>query len=176
MHSGAYGGHTIDFRDFAASGMVLLGRVESAEGCVMRFAADLIDNLAEGDAGYQAVMDGIDAYIAQRGMELPPDPAARHLAPEPTGLREPIHELNLREAGVASVIWATGYGIDFRWIDIPVFDASGNPRHQAGATEVAGLYFLGLNWLSKVSSSFLFGVGEDADRLAMRITGQNLPV
>ncbi len=175
VHSGAYGGHTIDFRGFAASGMVLLGRVESAEGCVIRFAADLMDNLAEGDAGYQAVMDGIDAYIAQRGLDLPPAPAARHLAPEPPGLREPIRELNLHEAGVTSVIWATGYSVDFGWIDIPVFDASGNPRHQAGATEVVGLYFLGLSWLSKVSSSFLFGVGEDADRLATRITGQSLP-
>jgi len=175
VHSGAYGGHTIDFRDFAANGMVLVGRVESAEGCVVRFAADLMDNLAEGDAGYQAVMDGIDAYIAKTGMDLPPDPEARQLAPEPPGLREPIRELNLREAGVTSVIWATGYSLDFSWIDIPVFDASGSPCHQAGATEVEGLYFLGLEWLSKLSSSFLVGVGDDADRLATLITGHELP-
>jgi putative flavoprotein involved in K+ transport len=176
VHSGAYGGHTIDFRDFAAKGMVLLGRVESAEGSVVHFAGDLLDNLAEGDAGYQAVMDGIDAYIAKTGMDLPPDPAARQLAPEPAGLRELIRELDLRVAGVTTVIWATGYGLDFSWIEIPVFDASGRPRHQAGATEVEGLFFLGLEWLSKISSSFLVGVGDDADRLATLITGHELPV
>ncbi|MCU0503201.1 MAG: hypothetical protein MUC51_15835 [Anaerolineae bacterium] len=106
---------------------------------------------------------------------MPPDPEARQLAPEPPGLREPIRELNLREAGVTSVIWATGYSLDFSWIDIPVFDASGSPCHQAGVTEVEGLYFLGLEWLSKLSSSFLVGVGDDADRLATLITGHELP-
>jgi putative flavoprotein involved in K+ transport len=175
VHSGAYGGKTIDFREFAARGMVLVGRVESAEGSVVRFAPDLMDNLAEGDAGYQAVMNGIDAFIAKTGMDLPPDPAARQLAPEPAGLRELIRELDLSEAGITSVIWATGYGVDFSWIDIPIFNASGSPRHQAGATEVEGLYFLGLEWLSKISSHFLVGVGDDADRLATLITGHELP-
>lgn len=174
VHSGAYGGQTIDFRDFAARGMVLLGRVESAKGGVVRFAGDLLDNLAEGDAGCHAIMDGIDAFIAKTGMDLPPDPEARQFAPEPPGLRELIRELDLSEAGVTSIIWATGYGVDFSWIDIPVFDASGKPRHQGGTTEVEGLYFLGLEWLSKLSSQFLVGVGDDADHLATLITGQAL--
>jgi putative flavoprotein involved in K+ transport len=172
VHSGAYGGRTVDFREFATRGMVLLGRVESADGNVVRFAGDLLDNLTEGDAGYQAVMDGIDAFIAKTGLDLPPDPEARQLAPEPDGLRDLIRELNLSEADVTSVIWATGYGLDFSWIDIPVFDASGIPRHQAGVTEVEGLYFLGLEWLSTISSAFLVGVGDDANGLATAITGQ----
>jgi putative flavoprotein involved in K+ transport len=175
VHSGAYGGQTIDFREFAARGMVLVGRVESAEGSVVRFAGDLLDNLAEGDAAYQAIMDGIDAFIAKTGMDRPLDPAARQLAPEPAGLRDLIRELDLREAGVGTVIWCTGYGVDYSWVDIPVFDASGKPRHQAGVTEVPGLYFLGLEWLSKISSHFLVGVGDDADRLATLITGHELP-
>lgn len=174
VHTGAYGGQTIDFRDYAARGMVLVGCVESAEGSVVRFAGDLLDNLAEGDAGFQAIMDGLDAFIAKTGMDLPLDPEARQLAPEPAGLRDLIRELDLNEAGVTTVIWATGYGVDFSWVDIPVFDASGRPRHQGGATEVEGLYFLGLEWLSKVSSAFLVGVGDDADRLATRITGHEL--
>ena len=60
------------------------------------------------------------------------------------------------------MIWSTGYGFDFGWIDLPVFDATGAPRHRHGVTDVAGLYFLGLQFLSRMSSSFLSGVGDDA--------------
>jgi putative flavoprotein involved in K+ transport len=66
------------------------------------------------------------------------------------------------------VIWATGYGVDFGWIDLPVF-AQGQPVHVRGVTDVPGLYFLGLQWLSRMSSSFLSGVGDDAAGLADHI-------
>ena len=52
--TGAYGGHTIDFRRFAADGVTLLGRVEAARDGVIDFAADLADSLAGGDATYAA--------------------------------------------------------------------------------------------------------------------------
>ncbi len=52
---------------------------------------------------------------------------------------------------------------------MPVLDRHGMPVHQKGITAVRGLYFLGLPFLSKMSSSFLFGVGDDADRLADHI-------
>jgi drug/metabolite transporter (DMT)-like permease len=38
--TGAYGGHTIDFRGFAAHGMILLGRLQSGRGQVLEFADD----------------------------------------------------------------------------------------------------------------------------------------
>ena len=60
----------------------------------------------------------------------------------------------------------TGYGVDFGWIDLPVLDARGMPVHRLGVADVPGLYFLGLPFLSKLSSVFLFGVGDDAERLA----------
>ena len=67
------------------------------------------------------------------------------------------------------MIWATGYGVDFGWIDIPVIDAKGEAVHRNGITDVPGLYFLGLQWLSKLNSSFLSGVGDDAAVLADHI-------
>jgi putative flavoprotein involved in K+ transport len=71
------------------------------------------------------------------------------------------------------VIWATGYGVDFGWIDVPVLDARGEPVHRRGVTEVPGLYFLGLQWLAKMSSSFLSGVGDDAADLADHIAARS---
>ena len=47
---------------------------------------------------------------------------------------------------VDAVIWATGYRPDYSWIRLPFLDGDGRPRHQRGATEVPGLYFLGLSW------------------------------
>jgi putative flavoprotein involved in K+ transport len=58
-------------------------------------------------------------------------------------------------------------------IDIPVLDARGEPLHRRGITEVPGLYFLGLQWLSKMKSSFLSGVGDDAADLADHIAARN---
>ncbi|MGY4318472.1 hypothetical protein [Bradyrhizobium sp. JR3.5] len=71
------------------------------------------------------------------------------------------------------MIWATGYGLDLNWIDIPVLDADGAPRHRQGVSDVPGLYFLGLQWLSKMKSSFLSGVGDDAAVLADHIAARS---
>jgi putative flavoprotein involved in K+ transport len=68
------------------------------------------------------------------------------------------------------VIWATGYGVDFGWIDVPdAIDERGDAVHRNGVAPAPGLYFLGLQWLSKMTSSFLSGVGDDAAVLADRI-------
>ena len=166
VHTGAYGGYTMDFRDFARQGIVLLGRAEPSVDGAMRFAPDLLANLAHGDAVYLAFMDFVDAHIAVQGLSFPGDLDARVISPTPAALAEPIRSLDLRADGVGAVILATGYGVDFGWIDLPVLDARGMPVHRLGATDVPGLYFLGLPFLSKMSSSFLFGVGDDGERLA----------
>ena len=70
------------------------------------------------------------------------------------------------------MIWATGYGVDFGWIDIPVFDRHGAPIQRDGITAVGGLYFLGLQWMSRMASSFMSGVGDDAAVLADHIAAR----
>ena len=56
---------------------------------------------------------------------------------------------------------------------MPVLDARGMPVHRQGITEVPGFYFLGLQWLSRMASSFLSGVGDDAARLADHIAARH---
>ena len=91
-------------------------------------------------------------------------------------MTEPLRQLDLAASGINAVIWATGYGVDFGWIDLPVLDRRGEPRHVSGVTEVPGLYFLGLPWMVTVNSSFLTGVGDDAAALAAHIAARFLPV
>ena len=170
--TGAYGGHTIDFRDFAARGVVLLGKVQAAHGAVVSFAPDLADSLAYGDAAYMAFLDLVDAHVERHGLDVPEEPEARILARDPPCLAQPVRRLDLHAAGIGAVIWATGYAMDFGWVDAPVLDARGEPVHRRGVTDVPGMYFLGLQWLSRMNSSFLSGVGDDAAFLADHIAAR----
>jgi putative flavoprotein involved in K+ transport len=167
--TGAYGGHTIDFRQLAAQGVRLLGHVKGAHDGWLDIAPDLAASLAHGDAAYTGFLDMVDAHIERNGLDIPHDRTARAKLPDPPYLVEPLLRLNLRAAGIGAVIWATGYGFDFSWIDVPVLGARGEPLHRRGVTDVPGMYFLGLQWLSKMNSSFLSGVGDDAAHLADHI-------
>ena len=172
--TGAVGGHTIDFRDFMARGITLLGRAEAAHDGVMTFAGDLAASLAEGDAAYAGFLDLVDDFARRERLDVPQEPAARTGLSTPLPLPEPVRRLDLGASGIGAVIWSTGYGFDLGWIDVPVFDSKGVPVHSHGVTEIPGLYFVGLQWLSRMSSSFLSGVGDDAARLADHIVARRL--
>src|SRR5260221_3918032 len=167
--SGAYGGRTIDFRRLAAGGVTLLGRAEGFGNGAMRFAPDLGTNLAQGDESYLSMLDAADAYVAREGLDLPEEAAARNVEPEPTCVTDPILELNLHGAGIVAIVWATGYALDFGWLKVDAFDERGAPVHRRGVADVPGLYFLGLSWLSRRASAFIFGVEHDAAHLADHI-------
>jgi putative flavoprotein involved in K+ transport len=170
--SGANGGHTVDFRDLAAQGITLVGRTASLDDGRVRFAADLRDNIAAGDANYLSLLDEADAYIARNGLDLPAEPHARVFAPDPDRVSSPLRELDLAAAGVTSIVWATGYATDFGWLQVGAFDDKGRPRHQRGVSSEPGVYFLGLPWLSRRGSSFIWGVWHDAKYIADQISIQ----
>jgi len=113
-----------------------------------------------------------DAHVASAGLDMPDDPAAHARLPKPPGIAAPAAQLDLRAENINAVIWATGYALDFGWIEIPVLDKRGEPLHRHGVAEVPGLYFLGLQWLSKMKSSFLSGVGDDAAVLTDHIAAR----
>ena len=76
-----------------------------------------------------------------------------------------------RVLDVANIVWCTGFNPGFSWIDLPVFDPNGDPRHDCGVvTSEPGLYFVGLQFLYAMSSSTIQGVGRDAARIADRIS------
>jgi putative flavoprotein involved in K+ transport len=170
--TGAFGGNTIDFRRFAAEGVTLLGRIQRANEGVVNLAPELGKRLAYGDGSYRAFLDMVDAHVERHGLEMPEDTAARSVLPDPPCLIEPLRHLNLRAAGISTVVWATGYDYDFGWIVVPVLNTRGEPVHSQGITDVPGMYFLGLRWLTNFKSSLLSGIGEDAARLADHIAAR----
>ena len=170
--SGAHGGHTVDFRALAARGITLVGRTTSFDDGTLRFAPDLADNIAHGDASYLALLDQADAYIARNCLDLPAEPQARVLGPDPECVTHPVRGLDLAAAGVTSIIWATGFTADYSWVHVDAFDENGKPRHRRGVSSEPGVYFLGLPWLSRRGSSFIWGVWHDAKYVADHITTQ----
>ncbi|MGI9117903.1 MAG: flavin-containing monooxygenase [Gaiellales bacterium] len=172
--SGAYGGRTIDFRVLAAEGIRLHGRAASYADGVLRFADDLPASIAEGDRFYLDLLDQADAFAERNGLDLPEEPAARDLGPLPADVVHPVLELDLAAAGVSTILWATGFRTDFGWLEVDAFDEQGRPAHRRGVSTEPGVYFLGLPWLSRRGSSFIWGVWHDAGYVADHIAGQRM--
>jgi putative flavoprotein involved in K+ transport len=157
--SGRDGGRTIDLRRLALDGARLHGRLTDAGGNQVRFADDLARSLDAIDEECRETLALIDEHIAKSGATAPPDDLEAYdwqPSPEP-----PV--LDLGRAGIGSVIYATGFHFDFGWIDLPIFDARGYPRYARGATELPGVYFVGLHWLHTSGSGLFYQVGRDAE-------------
>ena len=151
------------------AGLLAPGYVSIADGRIT-FAPDLESRLQEGDAAYRQFIAACNALAPERNGLTAPEPAREGLAPALQAGRE---TRDIKAEGIACVIWATGYELDFGWIQFPVFDARGGPLQYRGATSVPGLYFLGLHFMHKLKSSLVSGVGEDAAHVAGLITDRN---
>jgi putative flavoprotein involved in K+ transport len=169
--SGAHGGQTIDFRRLGQR-ITLVGMTKAFSDGVVTFQPDLAENIARGDEYYLALLDAADAYIERNGLDLPQEPQARAILPDPQSLSQPVLELDLIKAGVTSIVWATGFSTDYSWLQVDAFDEKGKPQHQRGVSSEPGAYFVGLPWLSRRGSSFIWGVWHDAKHVAGHIATQ----
>lgn len=168
--SGFDGGKTVDFRDLANSGITLLGLTTSFDDGVLKFADDLERNIARGDKNFLSVLTEADEFIAQNNLDLPLEPEAHILGPMPETALNPIREIDLAAAGITTILWATGYSVDYGWLKVPkALTEAGKPAHQRGVSNANGIYFLGQPWLSRRGSAFIWGVWHDAKFLADQI-------
>jgi putative flavoprotein involved in K+ transport len=162
--TGAHGGHTVSLQQLSRLGVVMLGRLESVAGERLYFGDDLAENVAFADASSDRIARMIDEHIRHERILAPPaedDPADR-----PGRVRVGPRELDLEEDEIRTVIWATGFTGDYSWIGLDVLDEHGRPRHDSGVAAGPGLYFVGLPWLTKRKSGILYGIAEDAARIA----------
>jgi len=170
--SGKDGGHTLNLHQFARDGVTLLGRLVGVEGHRIALAPDLQENLANADKASDDFKEGVDAFVRRTGMDVPePEPDPVDEVRSDTGKHAPA-TLDLKAAGITTVLWATGYGFDYSWVHLPVCDAYGFPIQQRGVTRFPGLYFLGMNFLYNRKSGILLGVGEDAAHIAAAIAAR----
>jgi putative flavoprotein involved in K+ transport len=170
--TGVRGGYDLDYDRFAAAGVTLLGHLQGYENGTLRIADDLQERLDRWDESRTLLTGMIEAHIQQAGLDVPPDSAQDDAASRTWRRRSPLLELDLTARGITTVLWATGFSHDFRWLEMPVLDECGDPVQRRGVTALPGLYFLGLRRMYTVKSSFLFGVGEDATYLAEQIAAR----
>jgi putative flavoprotein involved in K+ transport len=169
--TGFKGGHDVDFSRMAADGIVLLGHLQGINKAKLTIASDLKENLEKGDKWFNEFTKAVDEYVAKTALDAPQESESTASALEIKEVRQPILDLDLKPAGITSIIWATGFRYDFDWIKLPLFDETGEPVHRRGVTACRGIYFLGLKWLYKLKSAFLSiaGPAEDAAYIAERI-------
>jgi len=163
--SGNDGGHDCHPRWLAGRGAVVVGRFEGVDEGVAHFGAGVEATLGAGDEFAHTVLARVDAVIAERGLAA--DEAEEHESgPAPIA---DTPELDLREKGITTILWASGFRPDYRWIDVDVADEYGWPLQRRGVSEHPGLYFVGVNWLHKRKSALFCGVGEDAEHVVSHL-------
>ena len=157
--------HRVDLQALGARGVVLAGRLTAADGWSVAFADDLPATTSAAQARMDRLLRSVDAFIANgSGANATADPLPAFTAP-PGPAR-----LDLRRAGITTVIWATGYRPAYPWLRAPVLDRHGEIDPRRGVTRVPGLYVLGLRFLYRRNSSFVDGVGPDAGFVAAHLT------
>ena len=166
-------GHTLSLQSLAQQSAVILGRLLDVDGSSLVLSDEAAAHVRFADEFSQQRKAEVDAYLLRAGITPPPlesDPAD---APDlECGCVSPLRRLDLGEANVSTVIWATGFSGDFRWLRLPVLDPDGKPLHKAGISPVRGLYFLGFPWLVSRQSGIIYGVQTDAAAIAGEIAKQ----
>jgi putative flavoprotein involved in K+ transport len=164
--SGANGGHTLNLHQFARDGVTLLGHLRGASGDTISLAPDLHETLIRVDQFEREVQKMIDGYVQANGLDAPEE----ELPELRDGYEQQIvEELDLKAAGITTIIWATGYTYDFGLLKMPVFDGAGFPIQTRGVTRHAGLYFVGMPWMPSLKTGILAGVSECAEHIASHI-------
>lgn len=159
-------GTSLDLGTLRGIGVRVVGRATGIEGGVLGLA----DDLAETTGAAQRTLDRLLARIAAAAeAEGAPDEARPPPLVLPGGGPE---RLDLAREDIRAVVWATGFRRDYAWLQVQgVLDAAGEIIHQEGVTPAPGLFALGLRFLRRRRSSFLDGVGADAEALAWHVLG-----
>jgi putative flavoprotein involved in K+ transport len=151
---------TVDLTTLRDAGVQLAGRVIGADGHRVWFAPDLPATMAAAEARLRRLLGRIDEHAGGPGSAAP-----QATAPPV------VSDLDLRAAGITTVLWATGHRRSYPWLTLPgVLDRRGEIRQQRGHTPVPGLYVLGQRFQHRRDSHFIGGVGRDAAAVADHIT------
>ena len=151
---------TLDLNALTALGVELVGRWASVRDGRALFSGGLRNVFSLADLKMIRLLDGFDEWAQTSGVESQVDPPERFAAT--AAPQSPRWEIDLRSGEIRSIVWATGYRPDYRWLDVPVLDAKGHLRHDGGVVDSPGLYALGLPVLRRRKSTFICGIEDDA--------------
>jgi putative flavoprotein involved in K+ transport len=158
---------TLDLNALGEAGVAVVGRLAAIRDGKILFSGSLRNQCALADLKLTRLLDTFDAWALRQGYPAGGEPPHRL---EPTRVPEtPRLELDLASGEIQSIVWATGFRPDYRWLEVPVLDRKGHLRHQGGVVDSPGMYALGLSFLRRRKSSFLCGAEDDARDLAAHL-------
>lgn len=157
---------TLDLTTLQALGVAIAGRVGATNGSRVTFEPGVDALISASDQRLHELLGRIDTEIDKRGLAAEVLPADRPRAvPSPAA----IESIDLRRAGIGTVVWATGYRREYRWLQLPILDRRGEIRQHRGVTDLPGAYVLGQRFQHFRNSNFIDGVGRDAAFVAEHI-------
>ena len=157
---------TLGLNTVAAAGVSLVGRLVGRSGHRAQFSGSFANMCTSADLKQQRLLDRLDEYATEHGLDAEVGPADR---PEPTSVGRAALDLDLRS--IDTIVWATGFRPTYPWLDDSMLDARGRLIHDGGVLPAPGMYVLGLPFMRRRKSSFLDGVGPDADELSTHLAG-----
>ncbi|MEX0347176.1 MAG: NAD(P)-binding domain-containing protein [Rhizobiaceae bacterium] len=153
----------LDLNSLSNAGVEIVGRVAGLHNDQLQFSGSLANMCAMADLKMNRLLESIDQWVLEHGYS---DGAPPHRF-EPTAIKnDPVLMMNLKDSGIKTILWATGYRPDYSWLDVPVLDHKGAIRHDGGVVDSPGMYVLGLPFLRTRKSTLIDGVGDDAEYLA----------
>jgi len=170
--SGTKGGHTVSLQSIEKLGAVLLGRLNGYENGKLTFADNLSENIIFADTVSAKLTGMVEGYIIKAGIDAVPAEVDEADIPyvDAESVKAPA-ELDPAEVNITSIIWCTGFGGDFSWIEGVELDERGIPVHEKGTSPNKGLYYIGFQWISKRKSGLIDGVTEDAENITQQVKG-----
>ncbi len=159
---------TLDLNGLRAAGVEIVGRLAAIrDGCVL-FSGGLRNQFALADLKMDRLLDAFDDWASRNALNVEVDPPERF---EPTRApTSPRLSLDLRKGEIRSIVWATGFRPDYRWLDVPVVNRKGDLRHDGGVVaEAPGMYAIGLPVLRRRKSTFIHGAEDDARDLVAHL-------
>ena len=151
---------TLDLNVLSAMGIALVGRIASVRDGRALFSGGLRNLFALADLKMDRLLDTFDEWASVNARSVDVDKPERF---EPTRVPPSSRlQLDLRSGEIRSIVWATGFQPDYRWLQVPVVDEKGHLRHEGGVVDSPGIYALGLPVLRRRKSSFICGVEDDA--------------
>jgi putative flavoprotein involved in K+ transport len=160
---------TLDLGALTAMGVELVGRWATVRDGTALFSGGLRNVCSLADLKLERLLDLFDEWARSEGLDAEleaPERFAPTQVPQPPRLK-----LDLRSGEIRTVVWATGFRPDYRWLDIPVLDAKGHLRHDGGVVGSPGLYALGLPVLRRRKSTFIHGIEDDAREVIDHLAG-----
>ena len=160
---------TLDLNALTDEGVKLVGRLAALRGAEALLSGSLANKCELADLKLGRLLDTFDEWATERQLDSvgPPE----RFAPTRVPASPPL-SLDLERGEIRTIIWATGFKPEYRWLDVGVIDRKGQIRHDGGVvTESPGMYVIGLNFLRRRKSSFILGAGDDSHDLVSHLAG-----